>query len=331
MGFVDKFSDQTGATLWRSPDSAATPLGPAEISGPKGLPLAPAQAPTASPAEASRAEADSEPRPIAWEALAYLQSITDFERLQAAVLCCFLNDVHAHRLVFWREATTLISDAEDIQFAVESLGLSLRLPWFENAVRQLAQSPSLQRNSFLLAANRMLRMAKPIRSEDWLLFFGLRRLMGEHYGTGAEMAADLDVLQLPPSKRKLLDLYCAHLAQCVPNRSAADSMGQRWYVRVVSNWARQERASLPSTLDADRLLEAIGVLCDLPIAQRLLIAKVWAEEAVALSGSLTDSAAEVLRLSCLIMDCGMPRVLSRRFENLATPKAQVQPEDPFGD
>lgn len=327
---MDKYSDYPGATLWRSPDSAAAPLGPPVLTGPKDRSATPARATTQAPADTTIAAAGSEPSDIAWQALAYLESITDFERLQSAVLCCFLSSADAQRLFFWREATTLISDAEDIQLAVEYLGLSLRLPWFESTVRRLAQAPSQQRNGFLLAANRLLRVDKPIHSADWLLFFAVRSLMGERYGTGTEIAPAVDLLQLPPSKRKLLDIYCAHLAQSVPDRGAADSLGQSWYVRVVSHWARNERASMPSVLEAERLLEAIGFLCDLPIAQRLVLAKLWVDEAEALSGVLTDSAAQVLRLSCLILDCGMPRVLGRRFASLPASKADAQREDFFG-
>jgi hypothetical protein len=279
-----------------------------EITAPQALVPEPAPAPlpaaSGPAARVTQAELD---------ALRRLDAVRDSKANVAALLTMLLTAADIPRVRSWREETALIQQAEGMRQDVEALGLACRLPWFEHALLRHAGAPLEDRKFLLQAARRLMKAARPIRPMDWLLFLAMRHSFGEVYWAPTNFPVEAELAELPAVNLRLLCRFTAHLAQLVPGKDLSPTGGQRWYQAVVRDWNAGDPAPEFKRPDIDELIAALACLHALSSRQRLELAKLWVTEALELSGALTPSAAEALRLSCLLMDCTLPRELDRLF------------------
>jgi hypothetical protein len=247
------------------------------------------------------------------EALARLERVHGPGGMKAALLALLLVPEQPSRVRAWREETALIGEAENIRIDVERLGGATRLPWFELLLARLGGTPLADRQELLRSARRVLTAAHPGLPIDRLMWLAMRRHFGENTHAMVHAPADADIAQLPPSDMLHVAQYTAHLARMVPSDDA--DAGQRWYHAVMARWLAP--AAIPGwhRPDVDALVHALTGLQALSWMQRPQLVRAWVGEAIppGRPGPLPQTAADALRLSCLLMDSPMPPELARQY------------------
>lgn len=233
--------------------------------------------------------------------------------MKAALLAMLLVPDQPGRVRAWREETSLVGEAETIREDVERLGGTTRLPWFELLLARYGGTPLNDRQELLRSARRVLTAAQPGLPIDRLMWLAMRRHFGENPLALVHAPADADIAQLPPADMRHVADYTAHLARMVPSDDA--DAGQRWYVAVLRRWL--EPAAVPAwhRPDVDALVHALTGLQALSWMQRPQLIRAWVGEALppGRPGPLPQTAADALRLSCLLLDSPMPPELARQY------------------
>lgn len=247
------------------------------------------------------------------DALARLDRVHGPGGMKSALLAMLLVPDQPSRVRAWREETSLVGEAETIRMDVEQLGGTIRLPWFELLLARLGGTPLHDRQELLRAARRVLTAAHPGLPIDRLLWLAMRRHFGENPLALVHAPADADIAQLPPSDMRHVAHYTAHLARMVPSDDA--QAGQHWYGAVMGRWLAPAAIPPWHRPDVDDLVHALTGLQALSWMQRPQLVRGWVAEALppGRPGPLPQTAADALRLSCLLMDSPMPPELARQY------------------
>ncbi len=247
------------------------------------------------------------------EALGRLGRVHGPGGMKAALLAMLLVSGQPGRMRAWREETSLVGEAETIREDVERLGGTTRLPWFELLLARYGGTPLHDRQELLRSARRVLTAAQPGRPIDRLMWLAMRRHFGETPLALVHAPADADIAQLPDADMRHVADYTAHLARMVP-RDDADA-GQQWYLAVLRRWLAPEAVPAWHRPDVDALVHALTGLQALSWMQRPQLVRAWVGEALppGRPGPLPQTAADALRLSCLLLDSPMPPELARQY------------------
>lgn len=233
--------------------------------------------------------------------------------MKSALLAFLLVSDQPGRMRAWREETSLVGEAENIRTDVEQLGGTTRLPWFELLLARLGGAPLPDRQELLRSARRVLTAAHPGLPIDRLLWLAMRRHFGENPFGMVHAPADADIAQLPASDMLHVARYTAHLARMVPSDDT--DVGQRWYAGVMGRWLAPAAMPAWHRPDVDELVRALTGLQALSWMQRPQLVRAWVSEALPSGrpGPLPQTAADALRLSCLLLDSPMPPELARQY------------------
>ena len=236
--------------------------------------------------------------------------------MKAALLAMLLVPDQSSRVRAWREETSLVGEAETIRTDVERLGGTTRLPWFELLLARLGGTPLPDRQELLRSARRVLTAAHPGLPIDRLMWLAMRRHFGENPLGMVHAPADADIAQLPALDIQHVAHYTAHLARMVPSDDVV--AGQRWYTGVMGRWLAPAAIPAWHRPDVDELVRALTGLQALSWMQRPQLVRAWVGEALPSGrpGPLPQTAADALRLSCLLMDSPMPPELARQYVEL---------------
>lgn len=244
-------------------------------------------------------------------AMARLDRVRGSGGMRAALLALLIPPGHAARLRAWREETVLVHDAEEIRADIEALGGPSRLPWFELLLARLGGAPLAERQALLRSARRVL--APPGHPLDRLLLLAMRRHFGEHAAGLVQAAPDAEISRFPPGDMLHIRRYTAHLARMVPSEDPDE--GRRWYQAVMTRWMKPDEIPPWEKPDIDALVHALNGLQAMSWMQRPQIVRAWVICAFppGRPGPLPQTAADALRLSCLLLDSPMPAELARQY------------------
>jgi hypothetical protein len=247
------------------------------------------------------------------EALARLDRVHGPGGMKAALLAMLLVPDQPGRVRAWREETSLVGEAETIRVDVEQLGATVRLPWFELLLARLGGTPLHDRQELLRSARRVLTAAHPGLPIDRLLWLAMRRHFGENPYALVHAPAEAEIAQLPPAEMRHVADYTAHLARMVPSDDAA--AGQRWYAAVLGRWLAPGAIPPWHRPDVDAFVHALTGLQALSWMQRPQLVRAWVAEALPTGrpGPLPPTAADALRVTCLLLDTPIPPELARQY------------------
>lgn len=251
------------------------------------------------------------------EAVARLDRVHGPGGMKAALLALLLVPDQPTRLRAWREETILVQDAETIGADIAKLSGRTRLPMFELLLARLGGTPLADRQELLRAARRILTAAHGGLPIDRLMWLAMRRHFGENALAMVHAPADADIANLPGPDMLNVAHYTAHLARMVP--SDDPEAGQHWYAGVMGRWMPARAIPSWHKPDVDELVHALTGLQALSWMQRPQLIRAWVGEALP-SGSratLLATAADALRLSCLLLDSPMPPELARQYDEVA--------------
>lgn len=249
------------------------------------------------------------------EALDRLERVHGPGGMKAALLALLLVADQPSRLRAWREETSLVFDAETVGDDVARLSHRTRLPWFELLLARLGGAPLADRQELLRSARRMLTAAQPGRPIDRLMWLAMRRHFGENPLAMVHAPADADISMLPALDMLNIAHYTAHLARMVP--SADPQAGLRWYHTVLSRWLPERAIPTWHKPDVDELVRSLSGLQVLSWMQRPQLVRAWVAEALPPGRTVEPTAADALRLSCLLLDSPMPPELARHYDEVA--------------
>ena len=247
------------------------------------------------------------------EATARLDRVHGPGGMKSALLAMLLVPDQPGRMRAWREETSLVGEAETIRADVEQLGSATRLPWFELLLARLGAAPLSDRQELLRSARRVLTAAQPGLPIDRLMWLAMRRHFGESALALVHAPADANIAQLPASDMRHVADYTAHLARMVPSEDV--DAGHRWYLGVMGRWMAPAAIPAWHRPDVDALVHALTGLQALSWMQRPQLIRAWVGEALPAGrpGPLPQTAADALRLSCLLLDSPMPAELARQY------------------
>ena len=289
-------------------------------------------APLPEPADLPEAEraARAERERMACERLARVRGPHE---LQAIALALLLPPGSKRALVAWRIDTEDAHHAQALLDDVNALSAAARLPWFERVLALVAPLPLGVRKTLLENTRRLMSARNRIRPIDRLHWLVMRQRLGEtaHFGTRTGAEADISLLQ--ESAVIAIARYTAFLARMVPGsqgaltstnpfttaKELAAENSAAWYGAVMAPW--EHRADIPPCTppQIDVLVEALRGLRALPWLQRPVIVRGWVDAAVQHSrhGRLDDTAADALRLTCILLDSPLPPALGAHYSELA--------------
>ena len=249
------------------------------------------------------------------DALERLKRVHGPSGLKAALLAMMLGQHQPGRMLVWQDETVLTPEAETIQADMEHMGDAARLPWFELLLQRLAKAPLTDRQAMLRAVRRVLTVPGEARPIDRLLWLTVRRAFGETPWAAAHVPAEVDIAQLPEIHMLDLAHFTAHLARLVPSDDKASDTGPQWYLAVMSRWQPGDSVLPFRRPDVDEVVHALAGLQALSWMQRPLLVRAWVGEALRFSRNahLARSAADALRLSCLLLDSPMPPEVARHY------------------
>lgn len=236
--------------------------------------------------------------------------------MKAALLALLLVPGQPSRVRAWREETVLVNEAEDICADIDRLGRRTRLPLFELMLARLGGTPLADRQQLLRSARRILTAAQPGLPIDRLMWLAMRRHFGENPLAMIHAPADADIANLPGPDMINVAHFTAHLARMVP--SDDPEAGLRWYTGVMGRWLPVRAVPSWHKPDVDQLVHALTGLQALSWMQRPQLIRAWVGEALPPGHApLRGSAADALRLSCLLLDSPMPPELARHYDEVA--------------
>ena len=262
-----------------------------------------------------------------------LGRVRGVHELQAVILALLLPPGSKRALVAWRIDTEDAPIAQALLDDVNCLSPAARLPWLERMLVHMAPHPLGARKTLLENTRRLMSARNRIRPIDRLHWLAMRQRLGEAAQFGVRSGADGDISQLHESAVIAIARYTAFLARMVPGSqgaltSANPSITEKelaaensaaWYASVMAPW--QHRADVPPCIapTVDALVDALRGLRALPWLQRPVVVRGWVDAAVDHSrhGRLDATAADALRLSCMLVDSPLPPALAAHYSELA--------------
>lgn len=254
------------------------------------------------------------------EAVDRLERVHGPGSARAALLAMLLGSDQPGRERVWAEETALLADAETLKADIGRLGPTVRLPCFEMLLARLAKCPLGDRQQTLQIARRMLIATRKSRALDRLMWLAMRRGFGEAPWSVPHAPSDVEIDQLPLPERLHIAHFTAHLARMVPADDDAGPAGRAWYAAVLARWFAPGTMPRWQHPDVDEVVHALNALQALSWMQRPLLVRAWISEAMPPErpGPLPPTAADALRLSCLLLDCPLPPELARQYVDIDT-------------
>lgn len=258
--------------------------------------------------------------PVLREHIVRLQALRDPAQWQAGALALMLTPESKRERAVWFAESRDVPDLEHVLDDVLALPPSHRLPWFEHFARLLAPGPVVLRQALISAARRVMTADGMVHQIDQLRWVALRHLLaGSAVAPPAAAGTDLD--QIDDAQAQKVCEFSAFLSQLVPapeltlDLTGHDSPSQTWYDTVIAPW--RDRFTLPprERHDIDATLRALRVLQTLPWLLRPVLVRSWFDAARALTDgpALHATAADALRLSCILLDSPVPPELARQY------------------
>lgn len=254
------------------------------------------------------------------EQVARLHALQEPAQWQAAALALMLAPESRRERAVWFGEAGGLADAERLLDDVLALPQTHRLPWFETFARLLAPGPVALRHALIGAARRVMTADGMVTQFDQLRWVALRHLLaGSAVSPPAAAASELDALD--DAQALKVCLFSAFLSHLVPTPEVTldltgfESVSQTWYDSVIAPW--RERFTLPprERHDIDATLRALRVLQTLPWLLRPVLVRTWFNAAQVLTEgpALHPSAADALRLTCVLLDSPVPPELGRQY------------------
>jgi len=264
------------------------------------------------------ADAPDDERRAIWQRLSQLHGPGE---LRAALLALVRTPGSGRELQAWREHTQGVATAESIRNDIRALGADARLPWFELLADRLKGHSASDRHGLVEAARKVMAADGKVRPQDRLLWLALRHRLGETSMPNVSGPSDNDLTKVSAEDAQAIASFTAYLARLVPEPSdemGVSLVGQRWYLGVIKRCLSPDRQPPCNPPDTDTMVRALRQLQELPWMLRPLLARTWVEVAL-LAGANTrlhETAADALRLSCLLLESPMPPALVGRYIEL---------------
>jgi hypothetical protein len=258
--------------------------------------------------------------PLLRERIARLQALRDPAQWQAGALALMLTPASRRERAAWFADARDLPDAERLLEDVLALPQTHRLPWFEHFARLLAPGPVELRQALIGATRRLMTADGMVHQIDQLRWVALRHLLAGS-SVAVPAAAETELEQIDDAQALKVCLFSAFLSQMVPapeltlDLTGHESPGQTWYDSVIAPW--RDRFALPprERHDIDATLRALRVLQALPWLLRPVLVRSWFDAARVLTDgpALHPTAADALRLSCVLLDSPVPPELGRQY------------------
>lgn len=219
----------------------------------------------------------------------------------------------------WAAETAGTPNADEIDADVAQLSAMVRLPCLEALLLRVRQGAKEDRRALLRSTRRVLAARAPTSPMDRLLWFAMRRQLGEQPPRADGPAAHNDLLQLAPSTLAQIAVLTAHLSRLIPG--ADGDGGANWYTLVLARVMPQAQQPDCAWPDGDALANALIEVQTLPWMLRPVLVRAWVDAAaqVGQRGGLSADAIDALRLVAGLLDSPLPPTLSRRYAELRWP------------
>lgn len=261
--------------------------------------------------------------PALRDSVVRLHALQEPAQWHAATLGLMLKPGSKRERAAWFDEVSGLAAPERLLSDVLSLPYTHHLPWFEAFARRLAPGPVEPRHAVLSAARRVMAADGMVTQMDQLRWVALRHLLAGS-AVAPPAAAEMELGEIDNAQALKACVFSAFLSHMVPapeltlDLSSDESPNQAWYDTVIEPW--RERMALPprELHDIDGTLRALRVLQALPWMLRPVLVRLWFETARSLTeGSmLHPQSADVLRLSCALLDSPMPQELGRQYNEV---------------
>lgn len=256
------------------------------------------------------------------ERLARLGSRHDAAWCCAALLALLVDGHSRHERAAWAGVAGDVVDAPQLLEDALALTHAHWLPRFEHLARALAPAPVELRHHVIDAARRIMTADGMVSPMDQLRWVALRHLMaGSAVSPPGPASTELERLDAAQAREACR--FSAFLSQMVPapeltlDLTGQGSISQLWYDTVTARW-QDVRGGMPpreSGHDVDAMLKALRSLQALSWLQRPVLVRSWFDAARVLTEGpgLHESAADALRLSCVLLDSPVPPELAHQY------------------
>jgi len=205
---------------------------------------------------------------------------------------------------------------------VKNLPPAARLPWLDELLKRMALQPLGIRQDLLQSTRRVMGargVARPIDRLHWLV---MRRGLGEKPSVAARTASTGDVSEWLDTDLLAIAAYSAFLSRMVPFERGDDDDPEAalaWYDLVLEPWRGGVDLPACDPPGGEEMVRALTTLQTLSAMQRPMLTRNWVGACLKASRRVTlaDSAADALRLSCLLLDTPMPPELERHYAGAA--------------
>ncbi|MGZ5769126.1 MAG: hypothetical protein ACXWJ9_18150 [Caldimonas sp.] len=235
--------------------------------------------------------------------------------LHAALLALLLPPGSKRAARAWKIETAAMPGVEGLRRHAANLSGAARLPWFELLLSRMALQPIAARQDLLRATRRIMGARGVVRPIDRLHWLAMRRGLGEVPPLSARPEVNAEVPEWLETDVLALAVYTAFLARMVTDEAADETAGARWYTSVMHHWQPYGDAPQFEAPDAESVFEALARLQTLSWMQRPVVVRSWVAAALKENGGvrLGDSAADALRLTCILLDSPQPPELARHY------------------
>jgi len=205
---------------------------------------------------------------------------------------------------------------------VKNLPPPARLPWLDELLKRMALQPLGIRQDLLQSTRRVMGargVARPIDRLHWLV---MRRGLGEKPSVSARAASAGDVSEWLDTDLLAIASYTAFLSRMVPFERGDDDDDKAalaWYTMVLESWRGGVELPGCDPPSGEDMVRALSTLQSLSVMQLPMLPRGWVAAALKVSRrvTLSDAAADALRLSCALLDTPMPPELERHYAGAA--------------
>lgn len=245
--------------------------------------------------------------------------------LRAALLMPFVRP-GGPRERAWHTETLGVPGAGRIWQDLLSLPPAARLPCLEVLARRAAAAPLEQRRYLVEAVRRVMRADGRVEAIDRLWWLALRHRLGDAPPATLVGDGDNDLRRLDETQLQAVGVFSAFLARLlVPAGTDAgaplDRAAARWHGTVMRPFEPRLAPAAFAVPDADATVRALRVVQTLPWMMRPVLLRDWCDAAAAqhAPAPLAWPAADVLRLTALLLDSPLPAVLSDLYIDVDRP------------
>jgi hypothetical protein len=251
-----------------------------------------------------------------------LSRVHGTSELHAALLALLLPRGSRRAARAWAIETADMPGRAGLREHAASLSGAARLPWFERLLARMALQPIAARQGLLKAMRRIMGARGVVRPIDRLHWLAMRRGLGEVPSMKARPESGGDIAEWLETDLLALAVYTAFLSRMVAEDLSDEGAAQRWYESVMEQWQPHSGAPPFDAPDSENVFEALARLQTLSWMQRPVVIRSWVAAALKANGGvrLGDSAADALRLTCILLDTPMPPELAHHYI--------VLPDDP---